>query len=252
MRRIRTAVFGAIALLLIVPACPAATAGVPDRAETMMADARELMRNGDTAGALSKVRQAVEIAPNWPAAHASMGVLHQLSGSEGPAREQYTRVQLISLLRGGAQDCRLTREIAEGEALLLYLANQERTERGMYLLRPHADLAIVARGHSREMCDLNYFSHVSPKNRNQRPSDRFCNVFGWLPRCIGENLARMASRPLWSFNLDNVRESHKRLMGSDGHRKAILWDRPDHLGVGIAVNERGDYWITENFAVLQR
>lgn len=252
MRRIRPVALALLALLLTAPLCPGMATEVPEEAEAMMADARELMRNGDGASALSKVRRAAEIAPNWPAPHASLGVLYQLHGAQDLARDRYMQVQLISMLREGQEDNRATREIAQGEALMVYLANVERTERGLPLLRPHADLAIVARRHSREMRDLGFFSHVSPTAHNRRPSDRFLTVFGQRPTAIGENLARMASTSHWSFTHDNLRDSHERLMKSTKHRKVILWDKPDHVGVGIAVNQRGDYWITEDFAVLTR
>lgn len=252
MIRFKASKYMLVVLMLASPVVDASAAAVPAEAETMMADARELMRLGDREGALTKVREAAKLAPDWPLPHASLGVLYQLDGDEELSREQYAQVQLISLLREGEQDGRLTREIAEGEALMVYLANSERAKRGMPLLRPHADLAIVARRHSREMRDLRYFSHESPRAQNRRPSDRFLNLFGYRPMCIGENLARMESRPLWSMNPTNLADSHERLMNSASHRKTILWDKPDHIGVGIVVNERGDYWVTEKFASLTR
>lgn len=252
MSRVPPTALSALALLLLVLASPQPAAEVPAEAEAMMADARELMRNGDGAGALSKVLEATEIAPNWPLPHASLGVLYQLDGRPELAREHYAEVQLLSMLREGQEDGRATREIARGEALMVYLANLERAEHGLTLLRPHADLAIVARRHSREMRDLRFFSHLSPTEQNRRPSDRYLNIFGHRPAAIAENLARMASGSCWSFNDDNLRDSHHRLMNSKTHRRTILWERPDHIGVGIAVNERGDYWVAENFAALRR
>lgn len=218
----------------------------------MLADARVLLDRGDEAGALSKVEEAAELAPDWPPPHASLGLLYQRQAEEAPAREHFTRYQLLGLLASGAEDCRLTREIAEGEALMIYLTNQERARLGLPLLMPHMQLAQVARGHSDQMATLEYFSHRSPKAQTRTPADRFRRVFGFAPQCIAENLARMASRPLWSFNLDNLRDSHVRLMESDTHRQVILWDQPTHIGVGIAVNDRGDYWITENFVRFAR
>jgi uncharacterized protein YkwD len=231
---------------------PSASAEAPKKAEQMLADARVLLNRGDDEGALSKVEQAAKLAPQWPAPHASLGLLYQRQSNEPLAREHLTRYQLLSLLESGAEDCRLTREIAEGEALMIYLTNQERARRGLPLLMPHAKLSRVARGHSDEMATLEYFSHRSPKSARRTPTDRFRQLFGSNPPCIAENLSRMSSRPLWSFNLDNLRDSHARLMDSDGHREAILWDEPTHIGVGIAVNERGDYWITENFVRFER
>lgn len=238
--------WAALAAALALP-CVLAQAAAPQQAEQMLADARILMDRGDELGALTKVEQAAELAPDWAPPHASLGLLYQRQANEPLAREHLTRYQLLGLLHGGAEDGRLTREIAEGEALMIYLTNAERAQRGLPLLIPDSGLAAVARGHSEEMARLVYFSHQSPKTSRRTPADRFRLAYGFTAQCIGENLARMASRPLWSFNLDNVRESHARLMESDCHRQAILWDRPTHLGVGIAVNQQGDYWIDETF-----
>src|SRR5687768_10553466 len=43
----------------------------------------------------------------------------------------------------------------------LELINRERAARRMPVLKPNALLVRVARQHSREMCDKNYFDHVS-------------------------------------------------------------------------------------------
>lgn len=241
------ALIAALAIPCVINAAPA-----PEKAEQMLADARALLDRGDNVAALSRAEQAAALAPDWPAPHASLGVLHQQQSNEPLARRHFTRYQLLGLLEDGAEDVRLTREIAEGEGLLIYLANAERARRGLRLLTPHDRLAGVARDHSREMSRLEYFSHRSPKAATRTPTDRFRRAFGFEPECIAENLSRMWSRPLWAFNLDNLRDSHEGLMESDGHREAILWDRPTHIGVGIAVNEQGDYWITENFARLER
>ncbi len=252
MRRVRIAFIICAIILSAQIVGPAPVECVPEEAEAIMAEARELMREGDASGALSKVERAAAVAPHWPLPHASLGVLNQLRGRDDLAREHYTQVQLISLLREGAEDTALTRDIAEGEALMVYLVNLERTQRGLRLLRPHADLAIVARGHSREMRDLGFFGHLSPRRQNRRPSDRFHNLFNHAPRAIGENLARMSSSSHPVFTREKLRDSHERLMSSERHRRTILWDVPDHIGVGIAVNSAGDFWITESFSVLQR
>jgi len=245
-RLVPAALIAALAIAC-TPACAA-----PQKAEQMLADARVLLDRGDEVGALTKVEQAAQLAPDWAPPHASLGLLYQRQNSEALAREHLTRYQLLALLDAGAEDCRLTREIAEGEALMIYLANAERARAGLPLLMPDGTLARAARGHSDEMARLEYFSHRSPRASHRTPADRFRAVFGFDATCIGENLSRMASRPLWSFNLDNLRDSHQRLMESEGHRQVILWDRPRHIGVGIAVNERGDYWITENLASFRQ
>lgn len=244
-------VLAALLAALVIP-CAASAAQTPAKAEQMLADARVLLDRGDEAGALSKVEQAAQLAPDWAPPHASLGLIYQRQDNEALALQHFTRYQLLGLLEAGAADERLTREIAEGEALLIYLVNAERAARALPFLTPSMKLSNVARAHSDEMARLEYFSHRSPKAATRTPADRFRQAFGYDAPCIGENLARMWARPLWAFNLDNLRKSHDGLMESEGHRQAILWDQPTHIGVGIAVNQHGDYWITENFAAFRR
>ena len=37
-------------------------------------------------------------------------------------------------------------------------------------------------------------------------------------------------------------------MNSPTHRHSILWEKVRQVGIGVTVNARGDYWITETFA----
>ena len=232
----------------LLPASAAAQASTsPSQAEQLLVNARTLMARGDDAAALPQLQEAARLAPGWTAPQASLGMLHQGRGDEEFAREHLTRCQLLGLFASGAEDSDLTRQIAAGEGMILYLVNEERARRDLPMLTPQAGISRVARGHSREMARLDYFSHASPNASRRTAMDRFEAVFGYRPVCIGENLARMMSRPLWSLSLDNLRKSHKRLMLSARHREMILWDRPTHMGVGIAVNDVGDYWVTEEF-----
>ncbi|NLO08045.1 MAG: hypothetical protein GX131_19660 [candidate division WS1 bacterium] len=239
-------------LAILVTLSLPASAATSDDARKMLADASKLIGRGDQAAALTKIEAVTTIAPQWPAAYATLGTLYQRIGQQDLALESFTRFQHNSLLNAGAEDGRLTREIAEGEALMILLVNEERAKRDVPALVPDEELSAISRRHSQEMCEMNYFAHESPTRSLRTPSDRFKAHFGFDPLCLGENLARMSSRPLWSYNMDNLRDSHQRLMESDGHRKAILWEIPRSIGVGIAVNDSGDYWVTENFAILGR
>ncbi|MGC9319472.1 MAG: CAP domain-containing protein [Armatimonadota bacterium] len=252
MRRDRRIALVLAALLAasLAHARGAATSCSPE-ARQMLADARVLLSSGDERGALSKVQQAVELAPTWPPPHAELGLLYQRQGDEERARHHYTQHQLLGLTAPGAQPDDLTRQIAEGEALLIYLVNQERAARGLRMLRPDLTLTEMARQHSEEMRELGYFSHSSPVGRNSSLQRRYRTAFNCQPRAIAENVSRMRGT-LWSFTPGNLTDSHDRLMESSGHCQNILWDRVDSIGVGISVNDRGDFWITEDFALLEQ
>lgn len=250
MRRVRWT----LVVLAALTAAPAAHAGgtpevCPDAARQMLADARAMLGRGDAGGALTKVKAAAEIAPRWPRPHAEMGLVYQRMGDRERGLEHYARYQLSGLVEPGCEPDDLTREMAEAEALLVYLVNEERTSRGIAPLSPDATLTEMARTHSDEMRELGYFSHGSPVARNRSLQRRYENAFNDRPRALAENVSRMAGT-LWSFIPENIRDSHQRLMESPGHRSNILWERVNAIGVGISVNDSGDYWITEDFALL--
>ncbi len=237
------ALMAALPILVRVPTAQAADV------DAMLADAAAMIGRGDVGGALATAMRACYLAPERPRVHATLGVIYQRQGDRERAMASLTRFQLAGLLARGAPDEGLTHEIANAEALLVYLVNQERISRGLPALWPDLTLAEMARQHSEEMRDLGYFSHGSPLRRNCTLEARFRNAFNTTPRAVAENVARMAGT-LWSFTPENIHDSHVRLMASPGHCENILWDRPDHIGVGIAVSNCGDYWITEDFALL--
>ncbi len=238
-----------VALLAAPPALLRVSAAHAVDIDAMLADAAAMMGRGDVGGALATAMRACDLAPERPQVHATLGIIYQRQGDRTRALASLARFQLAGLLARGASDESLTHEIAEAEATLVYLINQERTSRGLPALWPDLTLAEMARQHSEEMRDLGYFSHGSPLRRNCTLENRFRNAFNTAPRAVAENVARMAGT-LWSFTPENIRDSHDRLMASPAHCANILWDRPDHVGVGIAVSNSGDYWITENFALL--
>jgi len=238
-----------LAALVAAPALARGSAVGQAEVERMIADAEVLMGGGDLAGALTTALRACELAPDWPPVYATLGTLFQRQGDQRRATEHYARFQLFGLLERGAPDDDFTREIADAEATLVYLTNQERLGRGLPILRPDLALAEMARQHSEEMRDYSYFSHASPIRRNSCLENRFRNAFQAPPRAVAENLSRMRGT-LWSFTPENIRDSHQRLMRSPGHCENILWDRPNRIGVGVAVSKCGDYWITQDFALL--
>jgi len=245
------------ALTLAACACPPACAAEqpPATDRNPLSQARRLLdgactheRKGELAAAAGDLEAAAALLPEWAPPRALLGRVYQLQGREADARAQYQTYQFLGLLEhGDDQNSDLMLKIAEAEALLVYRINHERLRRGLKALLPSIDLSRMARGHSREMRDLGYFSHTSPRREHQTMSDRFERIFGEKPRCLAENVSRRGGS-LYSFTIDNIEDSHHRLMVSDAHRRSILWEKVDRVGVGIAVNERGDYWLTENFA----
>ncbi len=127
--------------------------------------------------------------------------------------------------------------------------NDERTSRGLNALVLDPLLVSVARGHSREMCSLDYFDHHSPTSDQRTPMDRYIyglrqsgdGTPGYL--LVGENIYYCSE----SNETYNVEFGHQALMNSPGHRANILEPRFAKIGVGIYRNAKGEFWVTEMF-----
>lgn len=238
-----------LAGLAHVPCCAAQSSGQAlATASQFLSQARDREELGDLAEASAKLTAAIELAPDWAPPRGLMGKIRQRQGRDEEARGQYQTHQYLALLHEGVEPrTELLVQTAEAEALLILSINRERLSRGLRALTPSADLSRVARGHSREMRDLNYFSHHSPRKSRATMVERFELVYGKTPRVLAENLSRHGGDH-YCFTLENIAQSHDRLMNSPSHRRSILWEKVRQIGVGVTVNARGDYWITETFA----
>ncbi len=109
----------------------------------------------------------------------------------------------------------------EPERRLLELVNLDRTRHGFPPLVPDDALAAVARDHSRDMAEADYFAHVSPTRG------------GLQARLAAHGLAVLAARENIAEAAD-ADEAERSLMASPGHRANILAPEVTHLGVGAA------------------
>ena len=131
------------------------------------------------------------------------------------------------------------------EVRFLELLNHERGERGLVELKPDALLVEVAREHSREMCDKNYFDHVSPTTGCRTPMDRYLRAMRHRPAhaCVGENL--------FYCSVIDVERGHHAFMNSPGHRANILYAPFRRGGIGIFKSDSGEFWVTEMFLTTE-
>jgi uncharacterized protein YkwD len=136
--------------------------------------------------------------------------------------------------------------LARLEQGMLALVNQERERAGLGALVWNERLAQTARAHSVEMRDRKYFSHDSPTPALRRPMNRYKAGMGATPRLVAENIYRAwGSRN--GLGPSDIQEGHRALMDSPGHRANILLSQVQRCGIGIAVNENGDIWLTQMF-----
>lgn len=145
------------------------------------------------------------------------------------------------------------------EKAILKYTNVKRKSRGLSTLKWDAKLATVARDHSLDMVENDFFSHDNLKGED--PTDRAIrhgyNVHkelggGWYSDGIAENIGQMPTGDVEgmgyvSSDADSIGEAHvESWMDSPGHRANILESQYDILGVGCAYD--GLYYTcTQNF-----
>lgn len=119
--------------------------------------------------------------------------------------------------------------------------NRVRENRGLNTLSYNHEMAGVARNHSRDMAERNYFDHVGPNGTTL--SDRL-DAGGVSCTAAGENLATLEG-----FGSDPEAVATRVVemwLNSPGHRENLL--RSGWVVEGIGVEIRGDeIWVTQVF-----
>lgn len=118
---------------------------------------------------------------------------------------------------GGATCADQTLEVCQ----VFTIVNQERAAEGLPAYGWSPELALSAQLHAEDMHANDYFSHESQDGRSF--VDR-TNAAGYMGAPRGENIARGQRSP------EQVMESW---MGSDGHRRNILAEGSNEIGVGF-------------------
>lgn len=129
-----------------------------------------------------------------------------------------------------------SQQLKEGfEYQLFDLTNASRENHGLSILTWDDHVRETAREHSLDMAENKYFDHTnlqgqSPFDRMKEDNIRFITA--------GENLAYGQFSSIFA---------HEGLMNSLGHRKNILRENYEFLGVGVAFNNESQPYYTENF-----
>ncbi|MCF7798511.1 hypothetical protein K9M74_01260 [Candidatus Woesearchaeota archaeon] len=145
------------------------------------------------------------------------------------------------------------------EKAILKYTNAERRSKGLSSLKWDSKLATVARDHSLDMVENDFFSHDNLKGED--PTDRAIrhgyNVHkelggGWYSDGIAENIGKMPTGDVEgmgyvSSDADSIAKAHvESWMDSPGHRANILESKYSILAVGCAYD--GLYYVcTQNF-----
>lgn len=125
------------------------------------------------------------------------------------------------------------------EKIAFAMINQKRSENGLKPLAWNAELASVARVHSQNMAEYQFFGHRGLDGK--MVSDRADNIGLGRWRAIGENIA---------FNRgyqDPIAKAVEGWMNSPGHRHNLLEDSWKESAIGVAVTPDGSYYFTQVF-----
>ena len=182
-----------------------------------------------------------------PAGQAATATTEKPQVSVGDYTTQ-TQLNTASFVRPGeSADSDQPVILSSDEAALLADINLDRASRGLSELTPDSRLVAIARSHSEDMCQRNYFDHIAPPPGPSSPMDRYLASLDQRPEyaMVGENIYyRSATDGL----VQSATEANDAFMHSPGHRANILQPLYTKVGVGIYRNpQTGEFWVTEMF-----
>ena len=154
--------------------------------------------------------------------------------------------------------------IEELEQDIHNLVNIERKNQNLKSLSWDSNLHVVARSHSNDMAQKNYFAHVNLEGKT--PSDRAdsfqfnCQkiVGNLIYSGIAENIFQnnlynkvwtvngIPTKYEWNSQQEIAESTIQGWMDSPGHRKNILGETFDREAIGIIVSNNSKVFITQN------
>ena len=126
---------------------------------------------------------------------------------------------------------------AQVEAASFDLINQDRRQQGLPELTMNQQVAAVARAHSADMRDRNYFAHIDPDGKTL--DDRLKSA-GIRFNNAGENIAHVTDLS------DPASFANTSFLNHPEHRANLLNRQFTRVGVGV-VRSGNSYWITQDF-----
>ncbi|MEM8600454.1 MAG: CAP domain-containing protein [Bacteroidota bacterium] len=148
------------------------------------------------------------------------------------------------------------------ERAVFEAANEARQRLGRPALAPDNALADIARGHSTRMATVDFFAHRD--DLGQQPADR-ARADGYDYLRFGENLFRGAlwdSRATRRTALGEVSVTYnwhtpttladevvEGWLASPSHRENLLSPDYARMGIGVAMNETSEVFVTQNLSL---
>ena len=144
----------------------------------------------------------------------------------------------------------------EIEQLVHAKVNEKRDLEGLSKLSFDKDLAEIARYHSKDMAQNDYFAHTSPDGEEMEDRyDRFgydcrADMGGNQYATGGENIFKQSFTGFTFTNEELANETVEGWMQSPGHRENLLQEYWNTEGIGVYIEEEGSettVYVTQNF-----
>jgi uncharacterized protein YkwD len=136
----------------------------------------------------------------------------------------------------------------EAERRFHEYVNAIRRGHGLEPLAHDETIATVARGHSWDMFDREFFGHGNPDGEG--PFDRYRDVNDDC-RAFGENVHWHDVRTSMDDGGDSAEFAVESLMDSTEHRENILSERWVTQGIGVVLTPDGRAFVTQNFCARE-
>ncbi|HET6517935.1 MAG TPA: CAP domain-containing protein [Nitrosopumilaceae archaeon] len=151
------------------------------------------------------------------------------------------------------------------EFLVHKFTNEQRVINGLDPIKFDFEISDIARMHSIDMSDKNYFAHenLDGKDASDRARDVGYRCFKWINNSyyvgLSENIFRgnlyksikmLGGIPVsyeWLSNEEIAYMAVDGWMNSEGHRKNILNSHFDREGIGVHIDSEDRVYVTQNF-----
>lgn len=161
--------------------------------------------------------------------------------SSGEPNPVLVRPRIFKPVQSNAEGAPRVARAFDLERRAFDLINEKRAKCGLAPLKWSDDVAKIARLHSENMANYNFFSHTGIDGTMVNDRADLLGIRKW--QAIGENIA-------FNQGFENpVEFAVERWMASPKHRDNLLSSRWRESGIGIAVTDNGTYYFTEVFMI---
>lgn len=144
-------------------------------------------------------------------------------------------------------------DIKAVEKSILHYTNKERKKRGLSTLRGDPHLIRAARRHSRWMAKWKEFSHTGSKGSQPWDRAKKAGYMGlaseniWRTDTSRRNGIAYKSKFVWNNDRKLGKAAVISWMNSPGHRRNMLSEEWEDIGIRVATSNKGITYITQNF-----